>query len=227
MNARTDSTTIACLVPHSQLQPSPTAVQAMRRARFTDAGIAELAASMAPPIGMLSPIIARETAAGLEIVAGEQRWRAAPYVQPPLTEVPVIVRDLSDPAAAEQAQRDRDRENAKHELESNTRREVLRQVCTKFKGPFKKPELQLIAEAIMLDDAEEVIYPEDSPNIRDLDEAGLMRHIIAAVLEGDLGTGRKPDDLYAMAKRLRIDPATIKKDLQAAAKKAAKKGGAK
>jgi len=44
--------------------------------------------------GILQPIIGRRTKEGIEIIAGERRWRAAKLAG--LTQVPVILRDMDD-----------------------------------------------------------------------------------------------------------------------------------
>lgn len=63
------------------------------RKRFDEEAIAELAASIAEK-GVLQPLLVRRTDAGLEIVAGERRFRAAERAG--LASVPVLVRELSD-----------------------------------------------------------------------------------------------------------------------------------
>jgi len=71
------------------------------RTRFDDQAVNELAASLAE-IGMLEPILVRRRAeGGLEIVAGERRWRAAQRAG--LHDVPVFVRELSEGKAFEAA----------------------------------------------------------------------------------------------------------------------------
>ena len=71
------------------------------RTRFDDKALDELAASL-KEIGMLEPILVRRRqAGGLEIVAGERRWRAAQRAG--LHEVPVFVRELSEGKAFEAA----------------------------------------------------------------------------------------------------------------------------
>jgi len=55
--------------------------------------IADLARSIATT-GILQPIVAREVSSGLQIVAGERRWRAARVAG--LKSVPVIVREVSE-----------------------------------------------------------------------------------------------------------------------------------
>jgi len=51
--------------------------------------------------GVIQPLIVRETQTGYQIVAGERRWRAARLAG--LTEVPVVVQDVADPAMLELA----------------------------------------------------------------------------------------------------------------------------
>lgn len=66
------------------------------RKAFDETSMAELAASIAEH-GILQPIVVRPnngTAGGYRIVAGERRWRAAR--QAGLTEIPVIIKDLTD-----------------------------------------------------------------------------------------------------------------------------------
>lgn len=64
------------------------------RKEFDPAALAELADSIAA-VGVIQPLIVRPIAdGGYQIVAGERRWRAAQSAG--LTEVPVIIRELSD-----------------------------------------------------------------------------------------------------------------------------------
>lgn len=64
------------------------------RKKFDDEAITELAKSIQQH-GMLQPIVVRPTGEGrYQIVAGERRWRAAKRIG--LTEVPVIIRTLTD-----------------------------------------------------------------------------------------------------------------------------------
>ncbi|MBW7917244.1 MAG: ParB/RepB/Spo0J family partition protein [Trueperaceae bacterium] len=73
----------------TRLIPSPF----QPRKRLDEAGIAELAASIAAK-GVLQPIVVRPVDGGFEIVAGERRFRAAQRAG--LTSLPAIVRELSD-----------------------------------------------------------------------------------------------------------------------------------
>ena len=68
------------------------------RRTIEDAAIAELATSIRRQ-GILQPLLVRPSGRGLEIVAGERRFRAAKRAG--LSEVPVIVRELSDQEALE------------------------------------------------------------------------------------------------------------------------------
>jgi ParB family chromosome partitioning protein len=71
------------------------------RGRIDAEGLAELAASIREH-GVLEPILVRRVpSGGLEIIAGERRWRAAQ--QAGLKEVPIFVHQLGDEAAFEAA----------------------------------------------------------------------------------------------------------------------------
>lgn len=91
----------ALLVAHAQLVPSLT----NPRKRFDRDRLEELALSMAPPVGILEPLVVRtlsaERAKGLsgpgafyEIIAGERRWRAAAIAK--LEEIPIVIREIAD-----------------------------------------------------------------------------------------------------------------------------------
>ncbi|WP_304524728.1 ParB/RepB/Spo0J family partition protein [Deinococcus sp. KNUC1210] len=70
------------------------------RRRAEDANLQELTASIRVK-GILQPLLVRPTASGYELVAGERRLRAAELAG--LTEVPVLIRELSDAEALEAA----------------------------------------------------------------------------------------------------------------------------
>ncbi len=70
------------------------------RSGFDDEKLDELTRSIAE-VGVLQPILVRETGGGYELVAGERRWRAARRAG--LSTVPAIVRSTDDRAALEQA----------------------------------------------------------------------------------------------------------------------------
>ena len=71
------------------------------RKQFDDAALSELAASIAQH-GVLQPLLVRPLhGGGYQLVAGERRWRASRMAG--LTEVPVVIRELTDREAAELA----------------------------------------------------------------------------------------------------------------------------
>lgn len=87
-------------VPHSadvdSISPNPF----QPRETFDEGTIEELAASIREK-GLLQPLVVRRTEHGLQLIAGERRFRAARRAG--LTKVPVIVRDASDSEALELA----------------------------------------------------------------------------------------------------------------------------
>lgn len=71
------------------------------RRQFDDEALSDLAKSI-ETYGILQPLLVRPMADGsYQIVAGERRWRAARLAG--LTEVPVVIRDLSDRETAQLA----------------------------------------------------------------------------------------------------------------------------
>lgn len=71
------------------------------RKAFDDASLAELAASITEH-GLLQPIAVRPgPAGGYKIIAGERRWRASRLAG--LTEVPVVIKEVTDEQAMELA----------------------------------------------------------------------------------------------------------------------------
>ena len=84
-------------LPLREIEPDP----CQPRKTFDDETLAELSASIAEH-GLLQPIAVRPRASGgYLIVAGERRWRASRMAG--LTEVPVIVKDVTDEQAMELA----------------------------------------------------------------------------------------------------------------------------
>lgn len=67
------------------------------RVHFDPEALEELAASIRSQ-GVLQPIVVRPAAGGYELIAGERRWRAAQLAG--LPEIPAVVRELDDTAAA-------------------------------------------------------------------------------------------------------------------------------
>ena len=71
------------------------------RKQFDEAALAELASSIAQH-GVLQPLLVRPLpGGGYQLVAGERRWRASRMAG--LSEVPVIIREMTDQEAAELA----------------------------------------------------------------------------------------------------------------------------
>ena len=84
-------------LPLREIEPDP----AQPRKTFEQETLSELAASIAEH-GLLQPIAVRpKPSGGYLIVAGERRWRASRMAG--LTEVPVIVKDVTDEQAMELA----------------------------------------------------------------------------------------------------------------------------
>ncbi|HEY8608685.1 MAG TPA: ParB/RepB/Spo0J family partition protein [Noviherbaspirillum sp.] len=102
------NTDIAEAVPNVAGAPSTLAVTQMQagkyqpRTRMDEGALNELAASIKAQ-GLMQPILVRpvETAGKYEIIAGERRFRAAQIAG--LSEVPVLVKDVDDQAAAAMA----------------------------------------------------------------------------------------------------------------------------
>src|SRR5687767_10392861 len=80
-------------LPIEQIQRSPF----QPRVSFKKEGLQELADSIRQQ-GVLQPIVVRPKGEGFELVAGERRWRAAQLAG--LQEIPAVVKDLPDEAAA-------------------------------------------------------------------------------------------------------------------------------
>lgn len=82
------------MVSVSDVTPSP--FQA--RETFDEAALSGLAESIRRS-GVMQPIVLRRSEQGYELVAGERRWRAAQ--QAGLTQVPAVIRKVSDEESAE------------------------------------------------------------------------------------------------------------------------------
>ena len=83
------------VVSISEIEPDPN----QPRKVFTEESLLELSASISE-FGVLQPIVIRPNpAGGYKIIAGERRWRATRLAG--LTEIPVIVKDVSEAQAVE------------------------------------------------------------------------------------------------------------------------------
>lgn len=83
-------------IPVADVKPNPY----QPRKHFDEESLSTLADSIRE-LGVLQPILVRNTENGYELVAGERRWRAAKRVG--LTEIPALVRDVDDTVSLEQA----------------------------------------------------------------------------------------------------------------------------
>ncbi len=82
-------------LPLSEIAPD----KGQPRKNFDDEALTELASSIAEH-GVLQPIVVRPSPTGeYQIVAGERRWRAARLAG--LTEIPVVIREITDAQAME------------------------------------------------------------------------------------------------------------------------------
>ena len=87
----------AVTLPIGEIEPN----RDQPRKQFDDAALSELSASIAQH-GVLQPLLVRPLAGGgYQIVAGERRWRASRMAG--LTEVPAVIREMTDKQAAELA----------------------------------------------------------------------------------------------------------------------------
>ena len=87
----------AVTLPIGEIEPN----RDQPRKAFDDAALAELSASIAQH-GVLQPLLVRPmTGGGYQIVAGERRYRASRMAG--LTELPAVIRELSDKEAAQLA----------------------------------------------------------------------------------------------------------------------------
>jgi ParB family chromosome partitioning protein len=80
----------------SAIRPNPY----QPREHFDEEELASLAESIRE-VGILQPVLVRETSEGYELIAGERRWRAARRVG--LQHIPALVRDTDDASALEHA----------------------------------------------------------------------------------------------------------------------------
>lgn len=80
----------------SAIRPNPF----QPREHFDEEELASLAESIRE-VGILQPVLVRETSDGYELIAGERRWRAARRVG--LQHIPALVRDADDASSLEHA----------------------------------------------------------------------------------------------------------------------------
>lgn len=83
-------------IPVAAIRPNPY----QPREHFDEEELSSLAESIRE-VGILQPVLVRETDDGFELIAGERRWRAARRVG--LQNIPALVRDTDDASALEHA----------------------------------------------------------------------------------------------------------------------------
>lgn len=84
-------------VPTTSIEPNPN----QPRVHFDEDSLSDLAKSI-KEIGVLQPLLVREVSPGkYQLIAGERRWRAAQRAK--LSEVPVVVREITELDSVEQA----------------------------------------------------------------------------------------------------------------------------
>ena len=83
-------------IPVAAIRPNPF----QPREHFDEEELASLAESIRE-VGILQPVLVRETDDGYELIAGERRWRAARRVG--LQNIPALVRETDDASALEHA----------------------------------------------------------------------------------------------------------------------------
>ncbi len=83
-------------IPVADITPNPN----QPRVHFDEESLAELTASILQ-IGVLQPILVRQSGTGFELIAGERRWRAASRAG--LVVIPSVVRVTDDLQSIEQA----------------------------------------------------------------------------------------------------------------------------
>src|SRR3990167_5086942 len=84
------------MIPVDQLQPNPL----QPRGVITPESLVDLVDSIKEH-GVLEPLVVAKTPAGLQLIAGERRWRASKLAG--LTHVPVIIRETSPKGMLEMA----------------------------------------------------------------------------------------------------------------------------
>lgn len=130
---------------------------------------------------------------------------------------------LREDALARAAQAEKDR--VKLEAELAHRRAVLQAVHAKWKGPYKREDWLDVATVLWeggdMSMALNSLYGDEKkdPPLGQMKEAELQRFILEMLICGCCDSHyASPHELFTFAKRNKIDPAQVKKDMAAAAK---------
>lgn len=140
---------------------------------------------------------------------------------------------VEDQAAREARLKKEEAQRERQEEEHAFRRAVLTEIHAKGTGPLKRDDLYLIAEKLLADyeveqDAQEFFGRQ--PKIGGMKESELLQLIRWITVSECMSVHAAPKSMLDAARRLKIDPDKIKKDLKAAAQttdKPAKKTAAK
>lgn len=185
------------------------------RKSFDDEAITELAQSIQAH-GMLQPIVVRPLAEGrYQIVAGERRWRAAKRIG--LSEVPVIIRELSDSEASQIA------------LVENLQRENLTPI-----EEAKGYQALMQQYHMTQEDVAKIVGRSRSAIANALRLLGLPASVQDALEKGKLTVGhakalaavKDPELLLNLAQRAMADKITVREIEQLAQKQAAEQPAA-
>lgn len=201
-------------VPPADLTPSPT----NPRRYFDQASLDSLAANL-KRVGVAQPLVVRRVKKGLEIVAGERRWRAATIAG--LDKVPCCVRELTDeqvleiqivenyhranPRAMEEARAFR--RMIDHDPTKNSAESIAATIGASPKYVWDRMKLlSLVDEAQELLEADRItaghaillarLKPEDQERALDPEEGGLFRNASHELFDPE-------EDDKALASRLK------------------------
>lgn len=112
------------------------------------------------------------------------------------------------------------RQEARREREQTFRRRIVAEIRRKWKGPLKQPELHRLADIVIEQEGadDSILNPFGGEDIKtgNLKEADLTCLLaLLSVSRCVYYVGDDPGALFALAKRFKIDPTKIKKDLAA------------
>lgn len=133
-------------------------------------------------------------------------------------------RQLTMPATDNaQMKLEREKQEARQAREREVRRRVFLQIHAKWKGPLKRDDLVLVANHFLdvcgRPDALDALYPEKSLDmLHKLSELELGRLLVLLTVADRLDGYGSPASLFDLAKRLKIDPAKIKKEIDTEAR---------
>lgn len=130
------------------------------------------------------------------------------------------------PEDLEARKREEEKQRAREEQERAFRLALAREIHAKWKGPLKKEDLVAIVETVMegnglADDMHDFWQVEIEPERLSERELGLLLVEICVLSPLLYRLGNAPTALLALAKKLRIDPAKVKKQVKAELEQAA------